>query len=106
RSLDIRYTPTNVAENSQVKDRLILNPETRRILEDANAADLELYDHVRNVVFPRQEEEYGARLIPAVRMFRAENSPAIAVGRRFSGALIRHAIYRPLVRLCSGSWWY
>jgi hypothetical protein len=104
--LDIRYSPTNVAENSQIKHRLLLNPKTRQLLEDANESDLSLYDYVKNDVFPQQKEEYGSDLIPDVRIFRSKNSPAIAVGRRFSGAMLRHAIYRPLVRFCSGSWWY
>lgn len=50
--IDLRYQRLKVAKQNDVKKGLLADPATRRMLEDANAADLALYDWARTKHFP------------------------------------------------------
>ena len=68
--LDIRYAPVNVAKSSHIAKDLLANEDTRRLLVEANRADLELYAHVKQELFPAQEREYGPSLAGTVSALR------------------------------------
>jgi hypothetical protein len=70
--LDIAYAPENVAKKSEVAKRLLADPGTRRMIVDANEADLELYDHVVREVYPAQQAAYGDSLAGSVASFRED----------------------------------
>ena len=70
--LDIAYAPENVAKKSDVAKRLLADPGTRRMIEEANEADLELYDHVVREVYPVQQAAYGDSLAGSVASFRED----------------------------------
>jgi hypothetical protein len=72
--LDIRYAPVNVAKRSDVAQRLLSDHYTRQMIVDANRADLELYRHVKQDVFPALQREFGPSLGDAVAAFRADTS--------------------------------
>lgn len=68
--LDIRYAPVNVAKSSHIAKDLLASEDTRRLLVDANRADLELYEHVKQELFPAQQREYGPSLPESVSALR------------------------------------
>jgi hypothetical protein len=70
--LDIGYAPENVAKRSDVAKRLLADPGTRRMIVDANEADLELYEHVVGEVYPAQQRAYGTSLEGSVASFRED----------------------------------
>jgi Galactose-3-O-sulfotransferase len=70
--LDIAYAPENVAKRSDVAKRLLADPGTRRMIVDANEADLELYEHVVGEVYPVQQRAYGTSLEGSVASFRED----------------------------------
>jgi hypothetical protein len=70
--LDIAYAPENVAKRSDVAKRLLADPGTRRMIVDANEADLELYEHVVGEVYPAQQRAYGTSLEGSVASFRED----------------------------------
>jgi hypothetical protein len=70
--LDIAYAPENVAKKSEVAKRLLADAGTRRMIVDANEADLELYDHVVREVYPAQQAAYGDSLAGSVASFRED----------------------------------
>ena len=70
--LDIAYAPENVAKRSDVANRLLADPGTRRMIVDANEADLELYEHVVREVYPAQQAAYGDSLAGSVASFRED----------------------------------
>lgn len=69
--LDIRYEKVNVAKSSEVAKRLLGDPGTRRMIVDANQADLELYEYVQRDLYPTYQAAYGQSLDDAVAEYRS-----------------------------------
>lgn len=62
------------APDDAIKQRVLADPRTRALLEDANREDLALYRHVVEEVLPRQEAAYGPSLEADVAAFREANA--------------------------------
>ncbi len=71
---DIRYHRRLVAPSNEIKKRLLSDPATRAMLEEANREDLALWEHVMSDLYPRQQREYGADLKEAVAALRERNA--------------------------------
>lgn len=61
------------APTDDIKRRLLDDPHTRALLEEANREDMVLYRHVIDEVMPRQEAAYGPSLVADVEAFRKAN---------------------------------
>jgi len=97
--LHIEYRAENVAADSGIKRELLEDPASRSLLEDANRADLELYRHVRDRIYPRQVEAYGPDLAADVAAFRGANRvPGWDLRTRLA-ELRRRMLYKPLLLL-------
>src|SRR5207249_3880510 len=83
--LDIRYAPVNVAKSSRIAKDLLDDPRTRAMIVEANQADLELYRHVKEELFPAMERGYGPSLADSVAAFRDGQA-----GTTSSTCLIEH----------------
>ncbi|GAB4475671.1 MAG: sulfotransferase family 2 domain-containing protein [Anaerolineae bacterium] len=92
---DIRYHRKLVAPNNEIKKRLLTDPATRAMLEEANREDLALWEHVMSDLYPRQQREYGAGLEEAVAAFRERNA---RMSRLNSTLTPRYVTY-------SAKWW-
>ena len=55
--LDLRYRPLRVARDNTVKDGVLGDPGIRRLIAEANAADLELWEWVRKTYYPRLRDQ-------------------------------------------------
>ena len=97
--LDISYERVNVARRTSLADELLSDPRSRDALVDANRADLELYRHARDELFPAAERAYGSSLAESAaelqqRSGRAWNRRNLAACR-----LKQRLVYKPALRL-------
>lgn len=97
--LDIRYEPSNVAPDSTIARRLLEEPASRRALEEANRADLALYEQVVEELYPRQRREFPG-LETEVEAFQRENREKVGLGLGHALNLAqRNLVYKPALRL-------
>lgn len=61
-NLNLKYKKQLIAQNNTIKNELIKTPETLQILQDANELDIELYNYVKNELFPERLEEHHDKL--------------------------------------------
>ncbi len=97
--LRIRYKNYRTAPSNEVKNQILNDPGTRAMLEEANQADLKLYEYVKQNIYPRQEREYGDGLESDVSSMQQANHPSM-FNQYFSpgylsGALKRIVYYGP-----------
>ena len=71
--LTIWYRQRRVATGNDIKARLLSDPETRRLIIDANRQDLELYEHVSQTLYPAFRRGYRGTLDADVATFQKEN---------------------------------
>ncbi len=57
--LDLRYSARKVAPDDTVKKALLDDRDTRELIAQANAVDQQLYDYVRETLFPAQLAKAG-----------------------------------------------
>lgn len=57
--INLKYTRLHVAKDNTAKKEVLEDPATRRLLEESNALDVELYEFVRDVIYPAQLEKAG-----------------------------------------------
>lgn len=95
--LDISYRPVNVASRRTVSEEVLSDERARKLIEEAQAADLELHRYVREVLWPEYIDEYGADFDADVEAFAAErgdfNDLNIARSRLKAYALYKPALY-------------
>jgi len=97
--LSIEYSWENVAADPSIAQDLLNNPKTRALLEDSNRSDMELYNHVKEVVYPKQKAEYGPSLASDVAKFELALKHGKPPGREpIRSALMRRYVYQPVVR--------
>ena len=97
--LDLAYAPVNVARSNGIARELLADPRTRQALVDANRADLELYDHAVNELYPAVRREYGPTLDDDVADYRASRARHFNRTKLTASRLKQHGLYRPLLRL-------
>jgi hypothetical protein len=100
--LNIAYAPVNVARSSDIAKGLLADPRTRQMIVDANAADLELYDHVVHAIYPAQQRAYGASLPSTVATFREGVQQRYDRRNLALYGLKQRAMLKPTLRLYRG----
>lgn len=99
KNLNISYQPVNVARKNSIAEDLLSNENTRQMLIEANQADQELYDFVKNELYPSFQREYGPSLESDLANYRNNrnqdfNSRNITLSR-----MKQYLIYKPLLYL-------
>jgi|SRR6056297_2498018 len=61
-NLNLKYNRKLVTRDNTIKNNLLQNPVTRKLLEDTNQLDTELYNYVRDELFPERIREAGEQL--------------------------------------------
>jgi len=89
------------APADDIKQRLLDDPASRRLLEEANREDMVLYGHVIDEILPRQEAAYGPTLADDVEYLRTENR---ALNRRDLYLRPGYAWYVAKWRLAYQAW--
>ncbi|HEU4354061.1 MAG TPA: hypothetical protein VFT27_00590 [Actinomycetota bacterium] len=101
--LDIRYERANVAKSSRIAKELLSDPVTRRMIEEANQADLELYEHVVRELYPSFQRDFGDGLEAAVEGF-AGGPQGFSRRRLAAYGLKQRLVHRPALRLYRSRW--
>ena len=60
--LNISFRRVNVARSNTLAQSLLSNESTRQMLIEANQANLELYNFIRQKLYPTFQREYGPSL--------------------------------------------
>jgi hypothetical protein len=97
--LNISYRPVNVAPKNTIKEQLLSNKRTRQMLIEAQKADLELYDHVRQEIYPTYQKEYGSSLQSDVARYQHTQSTNFNYWNLTLSRLKHYMLYNPLLFL-------
>jgi len=100
--LNIAYSSVNVAKRGSIAASLLEGSRTRQALVDANQADLALYEHVSNELYPTFEREYGVSLDEAVLEYRNASGSTFNRRNLTLSRVKRHGLYRPVLSLYRG----
>ena len=100
--LNIDYQRKNVAPSDAVTGALLQSERTRDMISEANQMDLQLWDYVRNEVYPRYLLEYGRSLQTDLEEYRARNGGFNWINVCVSEVKLRLLCY-PLLRFYRGN---
>ena len=100
KGLDIRYRSKNIAGPSDMRTRLLESPAHRAMLEEANRADIALYEHAASAIYPQQVTRYGPALGADVAAFQGSSTPG-SLGRipEMLNFAYRQIVYKPFLKL-------
>jgi hypothetical protein len=97
--LNISYKPVNVSRKSTLAESLLSNASTRQMLVEANQADLELYNFIRQDLYPASQREYGPSLEADVVDYQQTRRNAFDRWNLTTSRLKQFLIYKPLLVL-------
>ena len=97
--LNISYRRVNVARDNTIKERLLSTESTRQMLIEAQQADLELYDYVRQELFPTYQREYGPSLEADVADYQETSGTSFNTRNLTLSRLKQYMLYKPLLYL-------
>lgn len=97
--LNISYKRVNVARDNTIKERLLATESTRQMLIEAQQADLELYNYVRQELYPTYQEEYGPSLEADVARYRQTQGNNFNYRNLTLCRLKHYMLYKPLLDL-------
>ena len=97
--MDIAYRPVNVAQRNTLAAEVLASPRMRRAIVAANSADLALYEHVTQELYPAQRREYGASLPEAVARYQADRLRDFNRRKLTASRAKQFLIYKPLLHL-------
>ncbi len=94
--LNISYRKVNVAPRRTIADDLLSTQRTLDILHEAHQVDLELWNYVRNELFPSYRQEFGPSLETAVEEYTRTLPGKFNEFNVAASRLKVHLVYRPL----------
>lgn len=97
--LNISYKRVNVAPNNTIKERLLSTESTRQMLIEATKADMELYNFVRQELYPMYQKEYGPKLEGDVADFGRTQNNNFNYWNLTLCRLKHYMLYNPLLYL-------
>jgi hypothetical protein len=95
--LNISYRHVNVAPQNTIKKRLLSTESTRQMLIEANQADLELYNFVRQELYPTYQREYGPSLEADVADYQRTRNNKFNYWNLTLSRLKQYMLYKPLL---------
>jgi hypothetical protein len=99
KNLNISYQPVNVARKNSIAEGLLSTESTRQMLIDANQADLELYEFVKNELFPAFQQEYGSNLERDLNNYRNNRNQDFNTRNITLSRMKQYLVYKPLLYL-------
>lgn len=97
--LNISYKRVNVASDKTLAKSLLSNESTRQMLIEAQQADLELYEYVRQELYPTFQREYGPALEADVADYQQNQSKNFNYTNLTLARLKHYTLYNPLLQL-------
>ena len=98
-NLNISYAAVNVAKKNGIAEHLLSTESARQMLVEANQADLALYDHVKNELYPTFRQEYGPNLEADVSAYKEHQKRNFNTRNISLSRLKQYLIYKPLLYL-------
>jgi hypothetical protein len=95
--LNISYKRVNVARNKTLATSLLSNESTRQMLIDAQQADLELFEYVRQELYPIYRREYGPSLETDVADYQQKQGNNFNYLNLTLARLKHYTLYKPLL---------
>lgn len=97
--LNISYKRVNVARDKTLAQSLLETENTRQMLIEAQQADLELFEYVRQELYPTFQREYGPSLEADVADYQQKQSNNFN-NLNLALARVKHySLYNPLLNL-------
>ena len=97
--LNISYKRVNVAPSNTIKDNLLSNERTRQMIVEAQQSDLELYDFIREELYPAYQKEYGSSLDSDVTNYKRTQNNNFNYWNLTLCRLKHYLFYKPLLDL-------
>lgn len=97
--LNISYKPVNVARNNTLAKSLLEAESTRQMLIEAQRADLELYNFIKQELYPTYQKAYGPSLEADVARYRQTRSNNFNYWNLTLCRLKHYMLYYPLLYL-------
>lgn len=97
--LNISYKRVNVAQDNSIKEGLLTNESTRQMLIESQQQDLELYDYVRQELYPMYKRKYGPSLEVDVAKYQQTQCNKFNYQNLTMCRLKHYLIYKPLLHL-------
>jgi hypothetical protein len=98
-NLNISYKPVNVARDKTLAESLLSNESTRQMLIEANQADLELYNFVRQELYPTFQHKYGPSLEADVADYQQTRRNSFNPQNLTLSRVKQYMLYKPLLYL-------
>ena len=97
KDLNISYKRVNVARDNTIKERLLSTESTRQLLIEAQQSDLELYNYVKQELYPTYQKEYGLSLEKDLARYRQTQNKDFNNWNLTLCRLKHYMLYKPLL---------
>lgn len=98
--IDLRHSPRKVAPDDSVKQALLADPAKRKLLAEANAVDQQLYDYVKNTLYPAQLAKAGLDGVGAAGVDETQGGYTRRAPPRYVASRAwRNGVYRQALKL-------
>ena len=98
-NLNISYRPVNVSRHNTLAESLLSNESTRQMLIESQKADLELYNFVKQELYPTYQREYGPSLEADVAEYHQTRGNNFNYWNLTLCRLKHYMLYKPLLYL-------
>ena len=95
--LNISYRRVNVARDNTIAKNLLTNESTRQLLIESQQSDLELYNYVREELYPNFQREYGSSLDADVAEYQQTQDNDFNNWNITLSRLKQFILYKPLL---------
>ncbi len=93
--LSIRKHAKNIASDPSIKEQLMNQSYVQEICRELNNKDIELYQYVTSVIYPRQQKQFGSSLAEEVKNFRNSEQQSTINIKLWMNILYRNIAYKP-----------
>lgn len=97
--LNISYRRVNVARDNSIAENLLINKKTRQLLEEAQQVDIELYNYVKQELYPVYQRDYGPSLEDDVFTFQETRENSFNSLNLTLSRTKQYLFYKPLLYL-------
>jgi hypothetical protein len=91
--IDLSSNRVNAAKEHSIRDKLRNDPRCLKLLREANALDIALYNHVKDVIYPRQRALFSAGVAAGSESRGRTRYSA----QWYVNASYRQLVYKPVV---------
>lgn len=97
KGLNISYQRVNIASSNNIAKELLANENTRQMLIEANQIDQDLYDFVKQELYPTYQKEYGSSLMNDVTQYQQTKGNSFNSWNLNISRLKQYLIYKPVL---------